>query len=1218
MQNKSVSFEFSFINKSIDKKQLTELIVWAFSKYGIARAANMADQLKDLGFNYATTAGLSLSIEDLRIPAAKKILLRDTLKSIENTDNQYIRAEITAVERFQKVIDTWHNMSEILKEEIIKYFREVDPLNPIYIMSLSGARGNMSQVRQLVGMRGLMSDPNGQILDLPITSNFREGLTVTEYFISSYGARKGLVDTALRTADSGYLTRRLVDVAQHIIVHQADCLTNKGIIMENMIDSQKTLIPVEQSLLGRTAAENIYHPRKGTLIVCRNQTISSDQATQIVTEGVPKILVRSPLTCESESGVCQFCYGWNLAHRRLVDIGEAVGVIAAQSIGEPGTQLTMRTFHTGGVFTGEIAQKIYSPVKGIIKYPQKIKLTNIRTKYGDLAYVIEHNSSIFVESSGCSKVKIVLSKGTTLLVNNYTIVEKDQVIALSSLSNQFITEEAEKEVITNFSGKVVFANLVVQETKDNQIIVRSTKKEGLIWVLSGQVYDIPSSSNIIVNKSKRVKKYTPLAEQKVTNQYSGYVRLRNTLSSDSKTSTEIQIITAQLILRNSQVNLQSKEFQGIPLIETTHQEKFILQVTVGERILNGHILAELVSEVYKTVTGGIIKYLNLPVAHKKSKSLKNSYEVIGTGYILWIPEETHEVNKDYSLLYIEHGDNVEVGTELTKNVFARISGIVEIVKRKDTVREIIIKPGILYHNETQDISLLNISSKGFLRPGDKINEESCTDKLVYWEYLRSSDKIYILIRPVIVYSVPSKNYALESEDEYNKLKIKVVKATKFRDGERVKSISGVNLIKSYVVVYIKDTYSDLYTSLEYTPIAFAEKLYQLKLVTLETISIKNSYINTRYQNIDVLVKQHDKILANTVVLKVEIFSTVDGIVEDVCSTNKSHRRVLIVCNNDKYMVKAKISDKILVQLHQWIYTGDLLTESTKAQYSGQIINIQKNVITLRIARPYLLSSAADLHVNNYDLVQQGESIATIKFNRPKTKDIVQGLPKIEEILEARKKIDAVFKPHEILAESFKNYLQISINLRDAARLSLHKIQLHLVKEIQLVYQSQKVDIADKHIEVIVKQMTSKIEIKKGGNTQYLPAEMVDINKIEILNKIMLETNKQPALYFPILLGITKASLNTESFISAASFQETTKVLTEAAIAGKLDWLKGLKENVIIGRLIPAGTGFNIYNYTQKQTQVRTSLYNESIMKNTITKDTDDIILDDRTIHHIVK
>jgi DNA-directed RNA polymerase subunit beta' len=305
------------------------------------------------------------------------------------------------------------------------------------------------------------------------------------------------------------------------------------------------------------------------------------------------------------------------------------------------------------------------------------------------------------------------------------------------------------------------------------------------------------------------------------------------------------------------------------------------------------------------------------------------------------------------------------------------------------------------------------------------------------------------------------------------------------------------------------------------------------------------------------------------------------------------------------------NQSLKVKINDWVYTGDSIGNDIITYDSGQVISIQDNQITLRIGQPYLISAGSVLHIENDTLVQRGENIATIIFERAKTGDIVQGLPRIEEILEARKKLDNSFNPHFMLEAKFRFYLNQGLTLYNATRLSVVEIQLFLVKEIQLVYQSQGVDISDKHIEVIVRQMTSKVKIENGGDTDYLPGEIVELQKIELINNSLNLINKIPCSYHPILLGITKASLNTESFISAASFQETTKVLTDAAISGKLDWLRGLKENVIIGRLIPAGTGFNTYT---KSSLINSHISDIDELKLSNTSDTDkfeDIILDDR-------
>ncbi len=282
----------TFRNRIINKGQLTRLISWSFSQHGTARTAQMADMLKDLGFRYATRAGVSISVDDLQIPPSKRQLLEAAEETIRETEDRYTRGEITEVERFQKVIDTWNGTNEELKDEVVRNFKQNNPLNSVYMMAFSGARGNISQVRQLVGMRGLMANPQGEIIDLPIKTNFREGLTVTEYIISSYGARKGLVDTALRTADSGYLTRRLVDVSQDVIIREVDCGTQRGIPMRAMKDGDRTLIPIKTRLLGRVLARDVVHPMTGEVVAPRNQDISDTLAEEIEKTGVEEVMVR--------------------------------------------------------------------------------------------------------------------------------------------------------------------------------------------------------------------------------------------------------------------------------------------------------------------------------------------------------------------------------------------------------------------------------------------------------------------------------------------------------------------------------------------------------------------------------------------------------------------------------------------------------------------------------------------------------------------------------------------------------------------------------------------------------------------------------------------------------------------------------------------------------------------------------------------------------------
>jgi DNA-directed RNA polymerase subunit beta' len=1216
MPEKIVLVQPCFSNKVIDKFQLKELIVWAFRSYGIARAANMADKLKDLGFYYATKAGISLSLEDLRIPPAKKGLIDVTMSSIISTDHKYHRGEITAVERFQKVIDTWNTASESLKKEVILYFKETDPLNSIYMMAFSGARGNISQVRQLVGMRGLMSDPQGQIIDLPISSNFREGLTVTDYFISSYGARKGLVDTALRTADSGYLTRRLVDVSQDVIIREIDCKTTRGILLEDMIENQKPLIRLDQALLGRILADDLYDPINRVTIAKTNQEIGPLLAQRIINANISKVLVRSPITCNSVNSVCQICYGWNLAHGKLVDIGEAVGIIAAQSIGEPGTQLTMRTFHTGGVFTGELAQRIYAANSGILHYPKGSSFSPVRTRHGDPALLVEHSCTIVLSEIGKTNEFMDLSKGTILLYHDQTTVHKGQIIGEYPLSNRLITERAQKSILADFSGKVQFTNLTVEEIQNKQHTIRIAQQGGLVWVLSGKTYRIPDNAEIMIENNDVIKDGTILATIKVINQHSGHIKFSNTIPSTyNSINQDVKIIIASKLLSMTTVSIDNNIANGSYVLETYNNERFLLHLEPNQIVIDKQIVAELISDTYITQTGGIVKYLDLPVSKRKTGDTQDAYDILGPGYILWISEETHEINKDFSLLLVSNGDFVEAGTEIVKNIFAKNSGIVEVIYKEDIILEIIIKPGDIYIIQKNSIHISK--QRGFLRPGEVIVEGITTNKLVYWEYINAQSRDYILIRPVIVYSIPHREYqlCLESELE-NNLNLRILKRTQFKDGDRIKSVNGVNLIKTYIMLEVNSYSMPLNCYVEFQPDKKFPQNYCLEFVIAETLSLKtdNTYesgeINSKTH---LMVKDGQFVATHTTIAEIEILSTSNGVIEYIDNTNVYNRRLLVITELDQKVFNMP-NENIKVSVNDWICSGDEISESIISLDSGQIISIKNGKVTMRIGRPYLVSNGTILHVNNENLVQRGENLATLIFERPKTGDIVQGLPRIEEILEARKKADTNFNPHVLLESSFRSYLSIGLDLYNATILSIQEIQLFLVKEVQLVYQSQGVDIADKHVEVIVRQMTSKVKIEIGGGTDCLPGEIIELQKIHAINKTMSILNKPESIYYPILLGITKASLNTESFISAASFQETTKVLTEAAISGKLDWLKGLKENVIIGRLIPAGTGFNIYNKDLDTKQSNYNEFSQSLNKAKPKKTSnvlDDIILDDR-------
>ena len=491
-----------FINKQMDKKGLNKLLAQIYLEFGGAKTAELADTLKNLGYKYATRSGVTISIADLTVPESKKELLKEAEQEIEKSTNRYLKGEITEVERYTKVIDTWSETTAKLTEQVVENF---DKLNPVYMMAFSGARGNLSQVSQLVGMRGLMADAQGQIIDLPITSNFKEGLSVTEYIISSYGARKGLVDTALKTADSGYLTRRLVDVAQDVIIRAEDCGGDKYINMKPICDGDNIIVPLIDRLLGRTVAQDVFDEDGTTLLVAKDTTLDRKDIKKLAHLNLQELKVRSGLTCGLEYGVCQKCYGWAMTTQKLVDVGEAIGIIAAQSIGEPGTQLTMRTFHTGGaVGVKEATKEIHATEAGTVE--SKLKTRELRTRHGDVVRVSIYEADIEVKGAKKSTSYHIPAGATVFFEDGMKIDKNFKLAEYKPSSNDAgrLTEKATKDINADMSGMVLFEDFVADEKKDRQgNISRTANKNGIVWIIGGDVYNLPGGSKVLVSDEQK-------------------------------------------------------------------------------------------------------------------------------------------------------------------------------------------------------------------------------------------------------------------------------------------------------------------------------------------------------------------------------------------------------------------------------------------------------------------------------------------------------------------------------------------------------------------------------------------------------------------------------------------------------------------------------------------------------------------------------------------
>ena len=1235
-----------FINKQMDKGALKNLLAQIYLEFGGAKTATLANTLKNLGYHYATKSGVTISISDLSVPPIKQQLLKEADEEIEKSTKRYLKGEITEVERYTKVIDTWSETTAKLTEQVVKNF---DRLNPVYMMAFSGARGNLSQVSQLVGMRGLMADAQGQIIDLPIRSNFKEGLSVTEYIISSYGARKGLVDTALKTADSGYLTRRLVDVAQDVIIRDHDCHGKKHIKLRGIYDGDTCIVPLVDRLLGRTIAQDIVDA-DGKVVVENNTTLDRKDIkkiqrldekiwAEIEKEGLD---VRSGLTCELEYGVCQKCYGWAMTTQKLVDVGESIGIIAAQSIGEPGTQLTMRTFHTGGVFKGSGAMKyVKADEAGEVVTELKGKTQEERTRHGDVVQKSMLEFDIEIKGAKSSK-KYHIPTGARIMVQKGDKVAKDDNIAIyepvSQGDGSRLTEKATKDITSDLSGEVVYQDFTADEKKDRQgNISRTANKSGVVWVLGGDVYNLPGGSKVQVKDGQAIKEGEKLAETSTICEHGGEVRVGEDLVIEEVkfegkkikkivSGKELTIVIASIMPSNASFEQTKKE--QIWTVDKTG-EKYIVKSPVDTTVENGMIIAELISEDCSVTSSGEIKYVDVEVDENQI--------ITKAGNLVFIPEEVHQLNKESTLKMVESGTHVTAGTEIVKDVYCHLDGIVEIKEYNDVIHEVTIRPGEIH--QLANVSELKVEEGEVIKKGTLIAEgikaketsivtimdsemddldiedldEEIDTTMNLEEDNIANQPIQILVRPVQVIKIQPKDVSINFDSTDELIGIVPVTQLQYKDGARVRNLDGATLVRTSLVLQMQGYLSHLKGMVE------LNEKGELKIVVLDKLIVRrelegNSKLNDSLQT-ELLVKNGETIDPKTPVAKTCVLALNDG-VASIKNESEDARRLLLVC--DSYEEKVKIKAKAVVKAGQFIKQDDLLTEdeADRAPVSGQVVSATKSEIVIRAGRPYLISPGTMLQVAQGSLVLRGDMLVTLVYERQKTGDIVQGLPKVEELLEGRKPKDcAILAEYDgtlIIEEDEagglpKLYLESeegdkteikypidlkpigtsgnkikkgqplttgSLNPHDVMRLCGPEVaQQYLVDEVQRVYRSQGVEIADKHVEIIVRQMTKKVKIVDAGDTNLLPGELVEVQLFEKENEAVQANGGQVATCEYMLLGITKASLNTESFISAASFQETTRILTEAAVDGKKDLLRGLKENVIIGRLIPAGTGF---------------------------------------------
>jgi len=1383
---------YIYQNNLVGKKQLRQLLAWSFTNYDSMQACALADELKYLGFKYASQAGISISIEDLKIPFVKNLMLEKANQEIINAEKIYFKGKITDVERFQKIIDTWSLTSESLKEQVIYYFKNYDPLNSVYIMAFSGARGNLSQVRQLVGMRGLMSDPSGEIMKLPIKKNFREGLTITDYLMSGYGARKGIVDTALKTANSGYLTRRLIDVGQDILIREKDCLTTHSLVLKL---TSKNIDSIYDKILGRVLSKPIFDIETKELIAKENVQLTPNLIEKCKNKQIKEFYIRSPFTCNLYRAICQKCYGWDLANENLVDIGEAVGILAGQSIGEPGTQLTMRTFHTGGIFTSEARQQIISPVNGIVRFYKILKGIVLRTNRGEDVLITKNSGSIIIipENKTQNLVKIEVLKNTILFPKNNQYVLKDTVLGELINTNRQVKTEI-KPILSDTCGEIFMPRL-----KHKVNLLNNNK---LLWILLGELYNSPRNSFINFYPDYKLNRHSFIFRTKIINHYSGSVEFIN--KKQKLHQRLIRVINNKYSLQHANVQELTENIGYKNYLLHFHHQKYLLNILVKNsklylQVTRNKQIGILLTNQFLTLTGGILYYdhrnffkcnnINKNISYLNQTNLATKYKsIVLHRTIVWLGEEIHQVNCEPNILLVEHGDFISEGFELIPGLFSKTSGIVITRQKNNLIQTISIKSGLVYEGKK-----FKSTSKKLYFPGEMILSNISVKQLSFCENIIRKNIEQLLVRPVEIYEFPHstrKNISLyNNADKDANIKLALNSVYLYKSNQKIKGTKNLNLI-SYSLIFKPNKFINRNVNIELfnnqktnsidfnisekfnlnnyispnlrykniqscfliQPNQFVDKymtLGYLEAITLNSLEIVKFKVKNKENKQIFLITNKDcltvkkarfpnKKVNDFIINSTNVNETGKIIIEnnDLLTLQKGRPYFFPNCKNEDLINKTNLqyktisSDRISPQVttnhHISLNYYNMMKLSTirktninhllknkltiKAEFSKFILkrngklysslipqfikkfsinDSQTNLKCSLILRPNnlkqiipgkmdrtLLFQSSDMNQPQYkdnneinsqltlvkffeypflkttrsigiysitedyfeqdvnsvfcknsEFIENGETIGLLNLEKEITGDIVQGLPRIEEILEARKKnliikrmptsqkkglliqktsLDPNFEfrklgtslqendkinPHKLLKVYFNYYGLIKLFICDRRKIiksnrliqnyegsykSFKKVQSFILNSVQSVYKSQGVSINDKHLEVIIKQMTTKVLITYEGNTPLLRREVIDLYHIQYINEVIKMQSKQSACYVPLLLGITKAALNNPSFISAASFQETTRVLTKAAIEGRIDWLRGLKENIIIGHLIPAGTGSKNY------------------------------------------
>nr|YP_010388217.1 RNA polymerase beta'' subunit [Orostachys minuta]UPO69194.1 RNA polymerase beta'' subunit [Orostachys minuta] len=1317
-----------FHNKVIDGTAMKRLISRLIDHFGMAYTSHILDQVKTLGFQQATATSISLGIDDLLTIPSKGWLVQDAEQQSFILEKNHNYGNVHAVEKLRQSIEIWYATSEYLRQEMNPNFRMTDPFNPVHIMSFSGARGNVSQVHQLVGMRGLMSDPQGQMIDLPIQSNLREGLSLTEYIISCYGARKGVVDTAVRTSDAGYLTRRLVEVVQHIVVRRTDCGTTQGFSVSplNGMMSEKAF---SQTLIGRVLADDIYMgPR---CIAIRNKDIGVGLVNRFLTFRIHPISIRTPFTCRSIFWICRFCYGRSPTHGDLVELGEAVGIIAGQSIGEPGTQLTLRTFHTGGVFTGGTAEHVRAPSNGKIKLNEDL-VHPTRTRHGHPAFLCYIDLYITIESEDILH-NVNIPPKSFLLVQNDQYVESEQVIAEIRAGTYTFNfkEKVRKHIYSDSEGEIHWSTNVYHASKFTYGNVHLLPKTSHLWILAGGSCRSSVGPFSLHKDQDQLNIHSLSVERRyssnpsVTNAQVKKNLFRSDMSGKKEGNPPVyselnQIIytgrcnilySAAILYENSNLLSKRRNNRFIMPFQSIQERKketmlysdsaISVDIPINGIFRRNSILAYFDDPQYRRNSSGITKYGTLEVHsivkkedlvdYRGAKEFKPRYQ-LQVDRFFFIPEEVH-ILPGFSSIMVRNNSIIGGDTLITLNIRSRVGGLVRVERKKKWIELQIFSGDIYFPGETDRIVR---HSNILIPPGaGKRNSKESKKKWKNWIYVQgitpTKTKYFVLVRPIETYEIAdginlSTLFPQDLLQERDNMKLRVINYILYGNGKAFFGIpdtssqlvrtclvlncnhakKGSSIGEAHVsVVQVKtnDLIRDfIRIDLVNSPLSYTGKrndsssswlIYNTgssrtyinpfyskawiqqpliqNQVTIRTLLNRNN----EYQSLIILsssncsrlgpfngVKYHNGIKEplkrDPPIVSVSKWKSLGSLGTALPITNfyhlLTHNQILVMkyfqldnlkqtfeiiqyylmdengrisnpdlCRNkflnpfhlNWYFIHCNFCEErpTIIRLGQFICENACIAKNRPHLKSGQVLIVQVDSIIIRSAKPYLATPGATVHGHYGEILSTGDTLVTFIYEKSRSGDITQGLPKVEQVLEVRS-IDSISMNLETRVEGWNEHitriLGIPWGFLIGVELTIVQSRISLVNKIQKVYRSQGVQIHNRHIEIIVRQITSKVLVSEDGMSNvFSPGELIGLLRAERTGRALDEA----ICYRAILLGITRASLNTQSFISEASFQETARVLAKAALRGRIDWLKGLKENVVLGSMIPVGTGF---------------------------------------------